>query len=99
MLDPHRAEIETWLEARPEMTAVAVLTRLRARHPDRFADVHLRTVQRAVKVWREQQARRVIRRGTEVLVAVPTTATAAPRPSAWAHADGRGAAALGNIPP
>ena len=99
MLDPHRAEIEAWLEAQPEMTAVDVLARLRARHPDRFADVHLRTVQRAVKIWREQQARRVIRRGTEVLVAVPTTVTAAPRPSGWAHPDGRGAEALGNIPP
>ena len=95
MLDPHRTEIEAWLEAQPDMTAVVVLARLRQRHPDRLADLHLRTVQRAVKVWREQQAKRVVRCGTEVLGAVPTIA---PRPSPWAHGDGRGEGAPGNIP-
>ena len=63
MLDPHRAEIEAWLEARPEMTAVDVLARLRARHPDRLAGVHLRTMPRLVKAWRAEQARRMIRLG------------------------------------
>ena len=49
MLDPHHAEIEAWLEAQPETTAVAVLARLKERHPERFADVHLRTTQRLVR--------------------------------------------------
>ena len=98
MLDPHRGAIQEWLDAEPAITAVEVLARLKAHHPGRFTDIHLRTVQRAVKVWREQQAKRVIRCGTEVLGAVPTAASPAPRPSPWAHGDGRGAGMPGNIP-
>ena len=59
MLDPHRAEIQAWLEAQPEMTAVALLAWLKERHPDRFADIHLRTTQRLVKAWRAEQAKRM----------------------------------------
>ena len=73
MLDPHRAEIEAWLEAQPEMTAVAVLARLKERHPERFAEVHLRTMQRLVKAWRAEQAKRMIRLGAAAL-APPQTA-------------------------
>ena len=89
MLDPHRAEIEAWLEAQPEMTAVDVLKRLRARHPDRLAGVHLRTMQRLVKAWRSEQAKRMIRLGTAALTLPPgqgAAALALPE-----------AAALGNI--
>jgi hypothetical protein len=42
---------------------LAVLTRLKLACPDRFIDQHLRTVQRAVKVWRREQARRIILAG------------------------------------
>ena len=63
MLDPHQAEIEAWLEAQPEMTAVDVLARLKERHSERLADVHLRTTQRLVKAWRAEQAKRMIRLG------------------------------------
>jgi hypothetical protein len=51
------------------------LARLGTCHPDRFADAHLRTFQRAVKARQEQQAKRAIRRATEVLGAVPTPAS------------------------
>ena len=68
MLDPHRAEIEAWLEAQPEMTAVAVLRRLKARHPDRVANLRLRTTQRLVKAWRADQATRMIRLGATALM-------------------------------
>ena len=89
MLDPHRAEIKAWLEAQPEMTAVAVLARLRERHPERFADVHLRTTQRLVKAWRAEQAKRMIRLGATALTLPPGQgSTALPPPEA---------AALGNI--
>ena len=57
MLDPHQAEIEAWLEAQPEMTAVDVLARLKERHSERLADVHLRTTQRLVKAWRAERRR------------------------------------------
>ena len=67
MLDPNRAEIEAWLEAQPETTAVDVLARLKERHSERFADVHLRTTQRLVKAWRAAQAARMIRCGTATL--------------------------------
>ena len=97
MLDPHRGAIDGWLDAEPAITAVEVLARLKARHPDRFTDVHLRTVQRAVKVWREEQAKRVIRCGTEVLGAVTAGAIVVPGPSPWAHGDGPGTEALGSI--
>ena len=97
MLDPHRGTIETWLDAEPAITAVDVLARLRACHPDRFAETHLRTIQRMVKTWREEQAKRVIRCGTEALKAVSTTATPSPMPSPRAHGDGIGDGAFGNV--
>ncbi|WP_297971624.1 ISNCY family transposase [uncultured Amaricoccus sp.] len=80
MLDAHRCEIDLWLDAEPEITAVEVLARLRARHPDRFTEKHLRTVQRMVRAWRADQATRLIRSGTAALEAA--MATAAPTP-AW----------------
>ena len=97
MLDPLRGAIDGWLDAEPAITAVEVLARLKAGHPDRFTDAHLRTIQRAVKVWREEQAKRVIRCGTEALEAVTTTPTVGPGPSPWAQGDGPGPAALGSI--
>jgi hypothetical protein len=45
-------------------------------HPDRFRDKHARTVQRAVKRWRAEQAHRII---TESAAAI---APAAVRPAA-----------------
>lgn len=78
MLDPHRVEIEAWLDARPEMPAVEALARLKERHPDRFADLHLRTTQRLVKAWRADQAARMIRLGAAGL-----TPSLAKRRSPW----------------
>ena len=89
MFDPHRAEIEAWLEAQPEMTAVDVLARLKERHSERFADVHLRTTQRLVKAWRAEQAKRMIRLGATAPALPPSQGAAAlPPPEA---------AALGSI--
>jgi transcriptional regulator GlxA family with amidase domain len=36
------------------------LERIKTLHPDRFTDKHARTVQRALKRWRAEQARRII---------------------------------------
>ncbi len=68
LLDPHRADIEDWLEAQPAMTAVEVLARLKQLHPDRFTDNHLRTVQRMVKSWRALEAKKIIHSATAALV-------------------------------
>ena len=88
MIDPNRAEIEAWLEAQPEMTAVDVLARLKGRYPDRFADVHLRTPRRMVKAWRAQQAKRMIRLAATALTLPPGQGAAAlPPPEAAALGD------------
>ncbi len=71
MLEPHRLEIEAWLDAQPAMTAVDVLARLKDRHPDRFNASHLRTMQRLVKAWRADQAARIVRHGMEALTPLP----------------------------
>lgn len=89
MLDPHRAEIEAWLEAQPEMTSVSVLERLKMCHPDRFANLHLRTTQRMVKAWRADHAKRMIRIGTTALTLPPGQEALVPAPPQTA--------ALGNI--
>jgi hypothetical protein len=57
MLDPHRDEVATRLDAEPTITAVEVLVKLRTHYPDRFGEKHLRTTQRTVKAWRAEQGR------------------------------------------
>jgi hypothetical protein len=76
-LDPHRSEIDGWLDSEPAITAVEVPARLRARYPDRFTEKHLRSTQRLVKAWRADQAMRVIRSGTATLEATIATVTPA----------------------
>ena len=66
-LDPVRSEIDAWLAEQPTLSAVAALDRLRALHPGIFDDLHVRTVQRAVKAWRSRRARRIILEGTMAL--------------------------------
>lgn len=87
MLDPHRADIEAWLAAQPAMTAVEVLSRLKQRHPDRFSDNHLRTIQRMVKLWRALEAAKIIRSATAALALEERSARPASPP----------VVALGNI--
>ena len=62
MLDEVQDQIRTWLDGEPTISALEVLRRLELTHPDRFGERHLRTVQRAVKAWRGQQAPRIIPR-------------------------------------
>jgi hypothetical protein len=60
MLDDLREQIGAWLCEEPDLPAIAILERIKTLHPDRFTDKHARTVQRAVKRWRAEQARRII---------------------------------------
>ena len=84
-LDPHRSEIDAWLDAEPAITAVEVLARLRTRYPDRFTAKHLRSTQQMVRAWRTDQAKRVIRSGTAALEAAIATVRA--RACLVAHRD------------
>jgi PAS domain S-box-containing protein len=76
MLDDLRGQIGAWLAEEPGLPAIAILERTKTLHPDHFTDKHARTVQRAVKQWRAEQAHRII---TESAAAI---AGAAVRPAA-----------------
>jgi hypothetical protein len=65
--DPLRERIHGWLEAEPGLSGQAVLARLTALAPARFKDTQLRTVQRAVKAWRAESARKIILTGAGTL--------------------------------
>lgn len=60
MLDDVQDQVRAWLDCEPTLSALEVLARLKSEQPARFTDKHLRTVQRAVKAWRSQQARRIL---------------------------------------
>ena len=60
MLDAVRDQLLAWLEAKPALSAVDALERLRSLHPGRFGADHLRTVQRFMKVRRLTMAREVL---------------------------------------
>jgi len=92
MLDDVHDQILAWLDREPTISATAILERLKAVTPERFTDNHLRTIQRAVKVWRIQQARRIILESSTVIASaarltqpaklvVPPTLGALPRTS------------------
>jgi hypothetical protein len=54
------ARVVVWLEVEPERTAKELLQRLRAEKLGDFPDDKLRTLQRRVKEWRRQSARRLV---------------------------------------
>ena len=60
MLDPVRDQLLAWLEAKPALSAVDALERLRGLHPERFSADHLRMIQRFMKVRRLTMAREVL---------------------------------------
>jgi hypothetical protein len=60
MLDDLDEQIRIWVAEEPGVTGVEILRRIKALHPIRLTNKHARTVQRAVKRWRAEAARRVI---------------------------------------
>ena len=60
MLDPHVAEIESWLVAEPQLTATAILARLSERVPATFGPKQHSIVQRLLKTLRTKAAHQVI---------------------------------------
>ncbi|WP_292176117.1 hypothetical protein [Mesorhizobium sp.] len=59
MLEPYEAQILAWLEAEPTLSA-ALVQRLMNIDQTRFTTKSLRTVQIAVKAWREETAVEII---------------------------------------
>jgi hypothetical protein len=60
MLDPHVAEIESWIVAEPQLTAIAILARLSDRVPVTFGPKQHSIVQRLLKTVRTKAAHQVI---------------------------------------
>jgi hypothetical protein len=60
MLDAYEPQVRDWLRNEPGITAVDMLSRLRATAPGTFGVKHLRTVQRALEAWRADAVRQWI---------------------------------------
>lgn len=59
-LDPHVGTIEAWLIAEPQLTAIAIVSRLSEKHPDQFGTKQHSIVQRLLKVLRKKAAEKLI---------------------------------------
>ena len=53
-------EVKRWLMAEPEVTAKTLFPRLQEEHLNTFSSGQLRTLQRRVRKWRQEMARRLI---------------------------------------
>ena len=69
MLDDLRDQIGAWLAEEPGVPAIAILERLKTLHPGRFSEKHERTVQRAARRWRAEQAHRIITESAAAMMA------------------------------
>jgi hypothetical protein len=58
-LDQHVATIEDWLAAEPQLTALAIVCRLSARHPEQFGTRQHSIVQRLLRALRKKAAERL----------------------------------------
>ena len=53
-------DVLVWLQAEPDATGKALMARLQSKHPDRFTEAQLRTMQRRVKAWRGIMAKNLV---------------------------------------
>ena len=53
-------DVLLWLQENPDITAKALLERLRSDHPGRFTGAQLRTLQRRVQQWRGIMAKKLV---------------------------------------
>jgi hypothetical protein len=58
-LDQHGATIEDWLAVEPQLTALAIVCRLSARHPEQFGTKQHSIVQRLLKALRKKAAEKL----------------------------------------
>ena len=66
-------QVRDWLEIEPDRTAKELFARLRHEHPGTFSAGQLRTLQRRVKDWRAQAARKLVF-GLDLTAEQPTPA-------------------------
>ncbi|HXY05214.1 MAG TPA: hypothetical protein VEI05_01590 [Burkholderiaceae bacterium] len=52
--------IQEWLELDPDLTGKELLERLQLEYPGVYPDCQLRTLQRRLKEWRSQMARKLV---------------------------------------
>ncbi|UPT92192.1 hypothetical protein HAP41_0000047465 (plasmid) [Bradyrhizobium barranii subsp. apii] len=76
-LDPHIAAIEAWLAEQPQLTALAIVGRLREKHPEEFGKRQHSIVQRLLRALRRRAAERLVAQGP-----LDDATTAAPWPGA-----------------
>ena len=61
--------VEEWLRAEPDVTAKVLMQRLCGQFPDVYpTGAQLRTLQRRVQLWRNEQVKRLIFESTGALV-------------------------------
>ncbi|HVZ35252.1 MAG TPA: hypothetical protein VG963_22655, partial [Polyangiaceae bacterium] len=71
----HWGEMAQCLEANPDQTALELLIEFQARYPERYSLHQLRTLQKRVKVWRQQAVQRLICEMKELTQSVSTIAS------------------------
>ena len=64
-------EVLGWLQEDPDASAMALLGRLQADHPDRFDRANLRTLHRRVRQWRGIMANKLVYAASEVTLPEP----------------------------
>src|SRR6516165_7559372 len=74
-LDPHIAAIEGWLAAQPQLTALAIVNRLREKHPEEFGTRQHSIVQRLLRALRRKTAEQLV---AEMPLGSATTAAPLP---------------------
>ena len=57
-----------WLQEEPDSTAKELFKRLQKREPGEFTDGQLRTLQRRIKEWRKEMARKLVYFSTELTI-------------------------------
>jgi hypothetical protein len=72
-LDPHIAAIENWPAAEPQLTALAIVSRLSDKYPEQFGKKQHSIVQRLLKSLRNQAAKKLF-----TLPGATTTGTLSP---------------------
>ncbi|MCC8952732.1 hypothetical protein H8B02_04385 [Bradyrhizobium sp. Pear77] len=70
-LDPHIAAIEAWLAEQPQLTALAIVGRLREKYPEEFGKRQHSIVQRLLRALRRRAAERLVAQGPLDDAAVP----------------------------
>jgi hypothetical protein len=59
-LDPHIAALEGWLATQPQLTALAIVGRLREKHPEEFGTRQHSIVQRLLRALRRKTAEQLV---------------------------------------